>query len=140
MLWLARRRCSTRTQGLAAACALVLSCSGVEDNAETEPSAPGVIQPEDGGDAIGEAAACERLAEAQSDALDRLDCEDVQPVDCPSYVRPAGSLACRLFSEDSVDACVDVIDGYERCEDFATSACVVTALDETDEQCEAAEE
>ncbi|SRR5690606_26877905 len=114
-----------------------LGCETAEDAEPFHASKPGATQPEGGGDAVSERAACQRLERARSEVSADLDCEIEQPA-CPELIRPFGADPCRRYSydEDSVDACVKIIESYEACEDFAQKPCLVTALIRPDATCD----
>jgi hypothetical protein len=107
--------------GVASACSSEI---GVED---TVPAQPGIVMPEGGGSPIDESVACDRLVSALSDARSKLKCP-AQTVECPDYIRPAGSQACLRYDEATVAACERVIGAYTRCSDFDSRRCIVSTL------------
>src|SRR5690606_19271761 len=100
------------------------------------PSRQGTTQPGGGGDAITESEACERLREARVEVGEQLGCES-EELDCPELIQPAGSDPCEryLYDEESLVACLDVLQGYESCDDFDRTPCVVTAQVQPKAQC-----
>jgi hypothetical protein len=108
---------------------LMILASSCSEDVATEPVVPaeqGALQPEGGGDAIVEEEACQRLADAIADKDDELDCDVA--LECPEGIRPAGGEACLEYDEETVEACVSVIESYEECEEFDTRPCIATAL------------
>lgn len=108
---------------------LTFACAAEQTVEPTVDAKPGIRQVGSAdGPLLDEDAACAELREALVDATSRLDCDDVAVQECPELIRPAGSLACLRFSEESVDACVGAIEGHGSCSDFTREACVVVAV------------
>jgi hypothetical protein len=102
---------------------------------EQEPAGPatlpfaGMVQPAGNGLPMDEPEACQALVRAEDAARVRLGCSVRSGSDCPGYLRPAGGEACLSYDQGTVLACVQVMAGYARCNEFARRRCVVTALD-----------
>lgn len=106
---------------------LATSCTSSEDTEPFVPASEGAVQPKATGALLSEAAACERLADAQSTALDRLGCAAPDLAACPGYIRPGGGSGCYEYSAGSVEACEA---GYAAASSCAKLApCVVTAVE-----------
>jgi hypothetical protein len=105
---------------------LAASCASTHDTADVVPSPPGAVQPDAGGKSVDEATACAKVTGAESSARAALSCEPVVRT-CPNYIRPAGSNACFLYDEASVDGCVTLFNSFTSCAEFDEQPCLVTA-------------
>lgn len=116
---------------------LLGGCEEQRGEGEERAARPGVVQVAGAdGPLIDEDEACERLHTVLSATRDELSCGNVDVLECPSLVRPAGSAACRRFSEESVAACEAIVAEYEDCEDFRRRRCyLVVVLDESSPDC-----
>lgn len=115
--------------------AALVSCT--EPPPTHDETAPGraAHQP-DGGDptdVLDEEEACQALSDAETATREALGCE-ARDIACPAYIRPAGGCDTFVYTAESVNACVDIIDDYDDCDDFSVEPCVVTALP-TDGSC-----
>jgi hypothetical protein len=113
-------------------CATVLaaiagaSCTSTNDTADVVPSLPGAVQPDAGGKSVDETTACAKVTGAESSARAALSCDPVVRT-CPNYIRPAGSAACFVYDEASVDGCVTLFNSFTSCAEFDQQPCLVTA-------------
>ena len=113
-------------------CATVLgaivgaSCTSTHDTADVVPSPPGAVQPDAGGKSIDEATACMQLTGAESSARAALGCAAVTRT-CPNYIRPAGSTACFVYDQTSVEGCVILYNSFTSCAEFDQEPCLATA-------------
>jgi hypothetical protein len=85
---------------------------------------------------IDEESACQSLRDALLSARESNGCHDLDVLKCPQLIRPGGSLACRRFVEESLEACAEEIRHYNDCHRLEQPACVVVAVtDATSEGC-----
>jgi hypothetical protein len=105
------------------------ACTEDKDTGATVPATEGAIQPEGDGVEMSADEACTWLLGAVERVHTRRGgCDDVERT-CPEFILPAGGDAdCVTFDSGSIKACVEVIDEYATCEDFALRPCIVTAL------------
>lgn len=122
-----RTRLSRSLSLSALALLVVLSCSKANDTQDYVPSQRGAVQPDAGGAAITEDAACAQLKKAEADARAELGCDALKAV-CPSYIRPAGSTGCFAYSQASVNGCKALYQSFNGCEDFELHPCLITAI------------
>jgi hypothetical protein len=102
------------------------SCASTHDTADVVPSPPGAVQPDAGGKSVDEATACAKVTGAESSARAALSCDPVVRT-CPNYIRPAGSDACFVYDETSVNGCVALFNSFTSCAEFDQQPCLVTA-------------
>jgi hypothetical protein len=102
------------------------SCASTHDTADVVPSPPGAVQPDAGGKSVDEATACAKVSGAESSARAALSCDPVVRT-CPNYIRPAGSDACFVYDEASVNGCVTLFNSFTSCAEFDQQPCLVTA-------------
>jgi hypothetical protein len=101
------------------------SCTKSEDTEPFVPAQEGAFQPEGGGDLISEEEACDRIAEAESEARERLSCNPELVGECPGYIRPGAGSGCYEYSASSVAACEEAYDASRSCAQL--QRCVVSA-------------
>ncbi len=118
----------------------LVACTETRTGGEERRARPGIVQVGSAdGPLLDEDEACERLSEILSDAADTLSCdaEEVEIAACPELIRPGGSVACRRFSEESLDECEQSVGDYGSCGDFISERCILVAvLDEFSEDCQ----
>ena len=100
----------------------------------TQPSS-GIVQPAGNGVPMDEGQACDALVQKEIATRTRLGCPARSGPGCPGYLRPAGGEACLVYDQGTVTACVSLVAGYVRCDEFVRRPCVVTALKERDPNC-----
>jgi hypothetical protein len=103
------------------------SCSDSFEKAKPVPAKPGIVQPDSGGNLLGEDEACQRVTAAEEARRRSLMCNALSHAACPVYVRPAGT-GCWRYSESSVAACEAAIGDFTSCLDFDEHRCVITAF------------
>ncbi len=118
----------------------LVACTDKRTGGEERRARPGIVQVGSAdGPLLDEDEACERLSQILSDAADTLGCdaEEVEIAACPELIRPGGSVACRRFSEESLDECEQSVGDYASCGDFISERCILVAvLDEFSEDCQ----
>jgi len=108
---------------------------------EQEPAGPatlpssGIVQPAGNGVPVDEGQACEALVQAEIATRTQLGCSPRTGPGCPGNLRPAGGEACLAYDQGTVTACVSLMAGYVRCDEFVRRPCVVTALEGRDANC-----
>jgi len=110
----------------------LLGCEEDRGAGENRAAQPGITQiSEADGDLLDEDEACETYRELLAEAIDDVGCDDeVELLDCPQLIRPAGASACTRFTQDSIDACEEVIEGYDSCGDFFSRRCLLVSVTE----------
>lgn len=109
------------------ALAVAVSCSNQKDTQPFVPSQRGAVQPDAGGAALDESVACLKLKGAESSARAALGCEAVT-LECPDYIRPAGSGVCFQYSEGSVEACAALYQSFTTCDEFTLHPCLISTV------------
>jgi hypothetical protein len=106
----------------------VAACTEVPPTSEVVEPGAAAEQPEEAGtERLDEATACERLASARADAIERVGCE-LEPIACPEGVRPGGGCGAYEYDAATVAACEASYESAESCTELEFEACVVSAL------------
>jgi hypothetical protein len=106
---------------------VAVSCSNPKDTEPFEPSQRGAVAPDGGGPLLGEAAACQRLKDAESSARQALGCDALART-CPESIRPAGGEACFEYDQASIEGCATLFASFTSCQEFSQHPCVIRAV------------
>lgn len=94
-------------------------------------SKPGIIQVgDDDGPVLGERETCQRFRSGLAENLERLSCDQGERslLECPELIRPLTALSCVVYSEESLETCLEAFDTAADCETLLPGACVLTAV------------
>lgn len=110
---------------LVVAVLMFVSGCGSEEPAPSVPN-DGKLRPPPSGEKVTEAAACNALSDAHSDALLSLGCVGTVRA-CPTLVRLQSGGDCLQYDQGSLNGCVEHIQKQTTCSDLAAAVeeCIV---------------